>query len=186
MPLFSSAYPRDGRKTYKDAFWIVAVNVQGASREFHHHVFGDHKNPPGHPPPLKSGQWSGHFRGRGLLLTRAGNLASAELEGFLPRSGVPNDRSMDVLFHDVGYDEAQLLYEDWGFFNRGRWRRDRRAPTKFHGLQTTDWRINFEENWFNSGPRDRTGKGTSATLSRYVKSGGAIQWPRNFADMDAD
>lgn len=186
VPLFRSLYPRQGKDTYVDAFWVVALSPEGASRQHIRFVMAAYKPDRGMPPATKVGEYNSHLRGKALLLTKSGGLASADVEGWLLKNGRLSDSSMDFLFHDVAYSEDQMLYEDWGYFNRGRWRPAREKPYVFHGVATTGEHIRFEERWRSNGENDRTGKGTSATLSRFVKSGGKIQWPRNFPDFDYD
>lgn len=182
IPLFRSTFARGGDSTYCDAFWIVAADVNAAnrtqlivppSRADWVRLYGrTDKSAP------VSGDFMGHIIGEALLLTKTGVLCAADYEAWFTRSGTVDTKCMDMIFYNVRRDETVLSGSDeWGWYNRGRWRRDSKADR----FGTTARSIRFERDFFRrdvKGP----GYGTSAALSSFVKSGGSTRWPKNFYD----
>jgi hypothetical protein len=186
VPLFSSAWARDGQGTYRDAFWLVAADVEGASRSWVKFQPGGNK-PTGlhYPPPAKQGEYVGHLRGSALLLTRSGLLCAMNYQGFMTRGGGVDNRSMDMIFSDLRRDELTLSGADgWGWYNQGRWRRDPRSDLKVYGVDAHVASIRYEEKWRRNGPSPDPGYGTSAALSTFVKTKGETRWPRHFISFD--
>lgn len=189
VPLFRSKWPRSGVDTYVDSFWLIALDVERASRSWHEnsiHSPSAYDSGPGHPPIAGKGDFTGFFRGPALLLTKSGKLCTARTEGFLSREGGVNNRSMDLLFHDIAVDVGQLQRYDWGWSNRGRWRRYPKDDLKAYGLQLTTQSIRFEERQASGANSNTDGRGTSAALSSFVKTNGSIRWPRHFVTFDYD
>lgn len=187
VPLFQSKWPRDGIGTYSNAFWLMAVDVELADRSWTQnsiHAPSAHDLGPGYPPLAAKGEFSGHFRGPALLLTPSGRLCTADAEGFLTRQGQVDRTSMDVIFHNVATDLMRLRSYDWGWNNRGRWRRYPKDDLKAYGLQLTSQSIRFEERQAPGANTNLDGRGTSAALSNFVKTKGSTRWPRHFASFD--
>lgn len=185
VPLFRSQWSRDGRGTFNGAFWLVAADVSMANRSWvKFHPGRATRSSPNHPPSAKEGDYVGHLRGTALLLTRPGNLCSADFEGFFTRSGGVDNRSMDMIFSNVRRNSYVLSGSDgWGWYNMGRWRSDPRSNLRVYGVDAHVQSIRFEERYRRAKEPD-PGYGTSAALSSFVKGDGATRWPKHFASFD--
>jgi len=185
VPLFRSAWARSGKGTFQDAFWLVAADVQGASRSYvRFQPSGAKHQGRTYPPPVKEGEYTGHLRGDALLLTVSGIVCGAEYEGFLTRSGGVDGRSMDLIFSNIHRGDYVLSGSDgWGWYNQGRWRRDPRSDLRVYGTDAHVESIRFEEKYRRTKEPD-PGYGTSAALSSFVKGNGATRWPRHFISFD--
>ena len=186
VPRFRSAYPRHGIGTFVDAFWMLACDVDRASRAWvENDLHRQQKVEPGFPPLAAKGQFVGDFRGDALLLSASGVLCHAKVEGFFPRTGGMDNRCMDVSFSPIARDRAVLASWDWGWYNCGRWRQAPRNDITAYGLRLHSQSIEFTER-YNRGnaPYAADGGGTSAALSAFVKNGGQVRWPRHFHPVD--
>lgn len=178
VPLFRAEYPRNGKDTYRDAFWIIAADVDAASRTQLCTTPDRAHRSPGDPPVPARGDFTGHIVGNALLLTKTGILCAAGFEAWFSRVGTISTQTMDMVVYDTRNDEQTMKGTDgWGWYNRGRWRRDPRADR----LGMTTGSMRFERDFFRREVKD-PGYGTSAALSHFVKGGGATRWPRNFLD----
>jgi hypothetical protein len=185
VQLFRSEWARNGSGTYRDAFWLVAADVERASRSWVKVKFpGEKPAGPSYPPPVKQGEFVGHLRGDALLLTKSGILCGADFESFLTRTGGVDDTCMDMIFTNVRRNDFVLDGQDgWGWYNQGRWQPDPRSDLRIYGVDAHVHSIRFERRFRRNKMQD-PGFGTSATLSRFVKSNGAVQWPRHFISFD--
>lgn len=188
IPPFRSEWPRSGVGTYVDAFWLVAVDVEHATRSWRqNNIHVDrHSQGKGYPPGPVQGDYTGHFNGQALLLTTSGLLCTTKVDGFLTRNGGLSDRKMDISFQDLEVDLRKLQTLDWGWGNSGRWRRYPNDDLKVYGLQVAAHSIRFTDRWRPGTNQNTDGKGTSAALSKFVRSAGSTNWPRNFASFDYD
>jgi hypothetical protein len=93
---------------------------------------------------------------------------------------------LDVIFHDVAANTARLQRYDWGWGNKGRWRRYPKDNLKAYGLQLTSQSIRFEERQVPGANSNEDGRGTSAALSNFIKTNGSVRWPRHFITFDYD
>ena len=181
VPLFRSEWARDGRGTYQDAFWLIALDVDIATRSYvQFQPAGPKRKSLTHPPLTARGEFLGWFRGEGLLLTKSGVLCRVDCEGWLKGFGMVNDKCMDMIFTDADRPEWALKSGDWGWNNRGRWRDDPKSNLRVHGVDAHVKSIRFERDYFRKGPMDDDARGTSAALSNYVKTNGSVRWPRGF------
>lgn len=188
VPLFRCAWPRNGSGTYLDAFWLVAFDVRRANRCWNKNVLNNSaKTDRGHPPLAARNEFDGQFSGRALLLTRSGVLCTADGWGFFGGSdGEVDNRTMDIVFTDVGVDSVQMQSYDWGWGNAGRWRRHPQDDIKLYDLQLTVESMRFDYRYRPGADSHTDGKGTSMALKAYVESAGAIRWPRNFLSFYDD
>lgn len=188
VPPFRSEWPRSGVGTYEGAFWLVAVDVEQANRSWCQNIIQDnrHSQGTGYPAGPAKGDYTGHFMGQALLLTSSGLLCTAKVEGFLTRNGGLADRKMDIVFQDLGVDLRKLQTLDWGWGNSGRWRKYPKDDLNSYGLQLTAQSIRFIDKWRPGANQNTDGKGTSAALSKFVRSAGSTNWPRNFASFAYD
>lgn len=173
-------FPRGGKETYRDEFWLVAVDVERASHELWKNVqVSMPKRERGMPPQRKNGEWVGHMRGNALLLSRGGTPCVATVEGWLPTNGSFFAHNMDMIFTQIEYDSSYLKWRDWGYFNRGRWRPDRPPTTRMHGVEAIVMKKVFEGRG-----RDNhdDGRGTSSALSQFIKGNGRPQLPGGYDD----
>lgn len=169
------AAPRDGKGTYRDAFWLISVDVDQAERGYHRTALAGRAD-------VREGDFTGRIAGDALLLSTTGRLCTAKAEMFFPKNGHCSDTEMDSIFHHIGRDLFLLGSSGWAWSNRGRWRQT--SPLKAYGLVMVE-RIEFRSKYppYSFEGKD-PGKGSSAALNSFVKSGGKVQWPRNFAGFD--
>ncbi len=190
IPLFQSEFARSGVDTYRDAFWLIAVDVECGDRWWYAANpsvwvprLGEGRRA-SDPPVAQQGDFSGRFGGTALLLTRSGICCAASVEGFFNRlTGKVNDRHMDMLFHVSDNQESTLKYEDWGSHNHGQWRQNPSSDYRRDGVDIRIQSIRFDEDYFNDGPIV-AGSGTVAALTTFVNSGGQTTWPRGFISFD--
>ncbi len=185
VPLFRSKWPRDSNGTFRDAFWLVACDVERAQRSWIANTLdsSEQMRLQGNPPPAQKGEHVGHLMATSLLLTSSGILCVARTEGFLTRSGGVDDREMDMIFTEIDRPVGLLRTHDWGWSNRGRWRRDPKSDIKAYGLDLHIHTIRFEEKFYRMNPPE-DGRGTSAALTNFVKTSGSVRWPRGFISFD--
>lgn len=185
VPRFRCAWSRDGEGTYSDDFWLVAVDVQGASRSLvGYQPAGGEPADTNQPPQPKPGDFVGHMRGDALMLSKSGVLCGAEIEGWLTRAGGVDSQCMDMIFHNVRRDDLILSGGDgWVWYNSGRWRRDPSRDSKAYGMDLRVQSINFEEKYRRT-KEPEPGYNTSAALSGFVKSNGQTRWPRHFTSFE--
>jgi hypothetical protein len=176
VPLFRSTMPRDGLTTYRDAFWVIAVDVDRAARTYVASETGPAVGP--------GSSYAGWLTGTALLLTRSGILCHASGEGILTAAGGVDDHEMDMAFTRIGREESLLKTYDWGWFNRGRWRRDARSDLSLRGVPIHTNSIAFQQRYFQTAPIDDAGRGTSAAISSYLNTKGSVQWPRGFVSFE--
>ncbi|MDL9978641.1 hypothetical protein [Microbacterium candidum] len=182
VPLFRSQWARDGKDTYQEAFWLVAVDGDFANRPYV--KFSPGKSGGSNPPSRGQGDYVGFLRGSALLLTKSGVLCGADVEGFITPAGRVDGRCMDMLFHNVRRDTYILSGSDgWGWYNQGRWRSDPRSNLRVYGVDAHVDSIRFDSRYRRNNEPD-PGYGTSAALSSFVKNGGATRWPRHFITFD--
>lgn len=164
-PLFRCEHPRDGGRTFRDAFWLVAADVDYAERSW----------------DLSSREYRGSIFGDALLLTRSGVLCAAEFAGALsPSTGEAHGSTMDISFKEIRRDFSVLDGSGgWGWRNVARWRANSRGIMKLHGVSMNSQAIQFDARYHGDFASER-GYGTSATLSAFVKSHGRTRWPRHF------
>ncbi len=187
VPLFRSKWPRDGKDAYRDAFWLIACDVEWARRQWAASYYhSPHEPLVGYPPPVKKGEYTGSIRATSLLLTKSGILCTARTEGFITRSGGVDDREMDLLFSDIGRPMSLFRTHDWGWNNRGRWRRDPKSDSRSYGVGDLVHTIVFEERYYRKTPYPNDGRDTSAALTNFVKTDGSVRWPRGFISFDYD
>lgn len=169
VPLFRAKFPRDGKGAYRDAFWLIACDVDRANRIYYSSHFSDTSDPqPGYPPAVKKGEYSGSLVGRALLLTKSGILCEARFEGFMTRTGGVDDREMDLYFSDVTRPIATFMGYDYGWSNRGKWQSAGSSRTE------------FRERYDPRGTLYNDGRSVSKALTDFVNSGGKTRWPRGF------
>ena len=174
VPRWRCADARNGSDVYRDAFWVVSVDVDRAERFYLQNDLFRH---PG--AVVKQGDFGGRMQGDALLLTAAGNLFSSRTELFFPRSGNHGEGNLDSLF----YSPSRELLRDspWAGLNTGRWRR--LPDSKVYGAVAHSMRSEFQGRyppgvWTDPEP----GKGSSIALSKFLSSG-RTQWPRNFDEF---
>lgn len=181
VPLFSSKWSRGGRGTYRNAFWLIACDVERANRSWVANTLSGHNAHPEGPHATKQGDYTGAFFGEALLLTRSGLLCVADVEGFFVRStGRVDDREMDMLFSNIRRPQYALRSYDWGWSNCGRWRRDAQSNITAYKVKLNTGSIRFEERNCRKGPNAEDGRDTSAALTNFVKTNGKVRWPRHF------
>lgn len=187
VPLFRSQWSRDGHGTYADAFWLVAADVDYADRCWVKFSPGEPKRQsPNHPPPARTGEHLGRFRGTALLLTKSGIVCGSKFEGFLTRAGQVDGRCMDVMFESPQREQWMISGQDgWGWNNKGRWRRDPKSDLKVYGVDAHINSIRFEGRFYRTKETD-PGFGTSAAISNFVKTNGQTRWPRGFISFSWD
>lgn len=185
VPLFRSRWSRGGRGTYKDAFWLLAVDVSGATRSYVRiQPSTDRYGGPNDPRPPRKVDYVGNLHGTALLLTRSGIICAADYEGFLTRFGGVDNECMDMIFRDVTCGSFVLSGGDgWGRYNQGRWRLDRSLDSPVYGVALETGSMRFEERWRRPEKRE-PGYETSAALSGFVKSNGETHWPRHFTGFE--
>jgi len=185
VPLFQSQWPKGGKGNYRDAFWLIACNVEVAERVWvAHPLFGTKNSDAGYPPPLQKGEFFGWFHGESLLLTSSGVLCVADASGCLIRNGGGVDnRMMDIGFNDIRRPLISFKSEDWGWSNRGMWRRNPKSDYSSQGLKFYINGIRFEEKRHRTKPYAEDGRDTSAALTNFVKTNGQIRWPRGFVSF---
>lgn len=191
VQLFQSEFSRSGVDTYRDAFWLIAVDVECGRRSWWAAApsvwvpkLGAGRRA-SDPPVAQQGDFSGNFQGTALLLTKSGICCVATIEGFLNGpSGRVNDLRMDMLFHKSDNEESTLKLHDWGLHNRGQWRQDPSSDYRRDGVDIKIQSIRFDEDYFNDGPRFEDGSGTVAALTNFVNSGGTTTWPSGFISFD--
>ncbi|WP_157561361.1 hypothetical protein [Mycobacterium sp. E802] len=190
VPLFRSEFARDGRGTYRDSFWLIAVDVERARRGWwacDPAILGQYaprQSRASDPPAPKRGDLAGNFQAQALLLTKSGRLCVARCEGWFKSSGGVDAQCMDMLFRAEEHSEVSLKSHEWGLFNHGRWRQDPSSDYRRDGLDVKVQSIQFEENYFNDGPRYHDGRYTSSAVADFVKSGGVTMWPKGFISFD--
>lgn len=185
VPLFRSRWSRDGRGTYEDAFWLLAVDVSGATRSYvSTQPPTERYGGPNDPWPPRRGDYIGNLHGTALLLTRSGIICAADCEGFLTRFGGVDNECMDMIFSDVRRSLYVLSGADgWGWHNFGHWRPDRHRNIHAYEVDLHTNSMRFEERWRRPEERE-PGYGTSAALSGFVKSNGETHWPRHFTSFE--
>lgn len=157
-------------QAYRDAFWLVSVDVEAAERYLAVWSPGGVKKP---------NTFGGHIRGYALILSSKGGLFSAKTEMWFPDSGSHDEDSLDAIFHPPSQD--LLRSSPWAVRNTGRWRT--KPDVKIYGAvahsSCSEFKCNYPPYAFSG---EDPGKGSSMTLSKFVKSGGQTQWPRSFGD----
>jgi hypothetical protein len=183
VPLFRSEWPRGN--SYRDAFWLIACDVDWGNRSWVANHF--HTDPPaaaGQRPSPQKGDFVGSFNGSALLLTRSGILCVADIFAFLTRSGGVDDREMDMTFTEIERPITLFRGHEWGWYNRGTWRRYPKDDLKVYGVDAHVQSIRYEKRYSRKTPHSDDGRDTSAALTNFVKTNGQTRWPRGFISFD--
>lgn len=173
LPLWRSRYPREGSGTFRDAFWVVSVDVDAAERFYVQHLL---HNPSGTPQSSKKNDFGGMIRGNALLLSKTGGVFSSRIEMWFPSSGNHEEGDLDSIFHPPSLEH--LRSSPWAGLNTGRWKAQRDAIV--YGVPVHTNRSEFRSAyrpgaWSGTKP----GKGSSIALNKFVATG-KTQWPRWF------
>lgn len=159
-----------GHNTYREAFWVVSVDVEAANR------YMSLWSPQG---TTERNSFIGSMRGDVLILSGAGGVFCSKFEMWFPPSGDHEEGNLNSFF----YAPSQELLESspWAGRNTGRWRR--RLDEKIYGAvaktSCSEFKCSYPPSAFSG---ENPGKGSSIALKKFVEDGGKTQWPRHFAD----
>jgi len=174
VPMWRSRYPRNGADSYRDAFWVVSVDVDAADR-----CFWQLEHRKNRWVKRKEPEFGGAIRGDALILTRLGGLFSTAVEMWFPPSGDHAEGNLDSLFHSPS--DEHLEHSPWAGLNIGRWRL--RPDSKVYGVvaatSCSEYKSHYPPGAFSM---DDPGKGSSIALSKFMKSH-RTQWPRYFGEF---
>lgn len=163
---------REGRGagTYRDAFWVVSVDVEAADRYFS--LWSPQES-------IERNIFRGSMRGYALILSGAGGVFCSKFEMWFPPSGDHEEGNLHSYFRPPS--QELLASSPWAGRNTGRWRR--KPDDKIYGAVAKTFCSEFECAYppyaFSS---ENPGKGTSIALKKFVQGGGKTQWPRHFAN----
>lgn len=169
VPLWSSRRARDD--AYRDAFWVVSVDVDAAERYYLEHDLTRSKG-----SVVKEGEFGGHIRGDALILSADGGVYSSRCEMWFPPKGHQSEGNLDSVFYAPTLEHLQN--SPWAGLNTGHWRRVKdlivyRVPV--HTMRS-EFKSRYPPGvWDGKDP----GKGTSIALSKFLRSG-ETQWPKWF------
>lgn len=168
VPKWTCREPRDNG-TYREAFWVVSVDVEAANRYFALWA----------PQGATANVFRGSMRGYGLILSGAGGVFCSKVEIWFPPSGNHEEANLHSYFQAP--TQTLLASSPWAARNIGRWRR--KPDEKIYGAPSktscSEFKCDYPPNAFSN---DNPGKGTSLALKRFVENGGRTQWPRNLAN----
>jgi hypothetical protein len=170
-PRWQSRFPRAREGTFRDAFWVVSVDVDRADRFYVNRSLGRGTG-------VKEGDFGGWIQGDALILTPVGGLFSSKCEMWFPPSGNHEEGDLDSIFHAPSLEH--LRTSPWAGLNTGRWRKQQDRSAYGVDLHTSryDFKGRYPAGAWNN---DNPGKGTSIALNKFVKSG-RPDWPRWFAE----
>lgn len=167
-PKWTSRESRDSG-TYREAFWVVSVDVEAADRYFS--LWS--------PQGAESNIFKGSMRGYALILSGAGGVFCSKFEMWFPPSGDHEEGNLHSYFQAPS--QELLSSSPWATRNTGRWRR--RPDEKIHGAVAKSFCSEFKCNYPPySFSNENPGKGSSIALKKFVEGGGKTQWPRHFAN----
>jgi hypothetical protein len=159
-----------GSGTYREAFWVVSVDVEAANR------YLSLWSPQG---TVELNIFMGSMRGYALILSGAGGVFCSKFEMWFPPSGDHEEGNLHSFFHAPS--QELLSFSPWAGRNTGRWRP--KPDDKIYGTVAktfcSEFKCAYPPSAFSN---ENPGKGSSIALKKFLEGGGKTQWPRHFAN----